>query len=150
MLFAILGLAVLALGVPPAAAQSQQPLHPSPAARGNYDSYKSDLGPPSKTGDCAQDKLVHNNAGANAEQNYDTAPSNTVISSKLAGPSTGAARNDSYLTNGTYPGFNPFGVGGAKFASNSGSITTRRASASAKDSDTVNSPCGATDEGTLN
>lgn len=147
---ALAGLVALLLQAAPALAQSQQATKGPAAFRGTFDSYKSDLGPLPKTGNCANDKIGHNNAGANPEHDYDTAPSNTVVSAKIPGPSSGAAQTGSYLSNDGYPGGNPFGLGGAKYGSSSGLVTSRRASASVKDSDTVNAPCGETDEGTLN
>ncbi len=148
---AIAGAAAAMLFALPTLADAQQQATKGPAAfKGTFDSYKSELGPPPKTGDCANDKIAHNNAGANPDHNFDVVPSNTIVSAKIAGPSTGAAHNGNYLTNDGYPGANPFGVGGAKFGSSSGLVTARRSSASVNDSDTVNAPCGSTDEGTLN
>lgn len=147
---AMAGLAALLFQAAPAFAQSQPPTKGPAAFKGTFDSYKSELGPPPRTGNCANDKIAHNNAGANPEHDYDTVPSNTVVSAKIAGPSSGAAQTGNYLSNDGYPGGNPFGLGGAKYASSSGLVVSRRASASVKDSDTVNAPCGETDEGTLN
>lgn len=159
---AIAGAMLLALYAGPswAQAQSSAPAQAAPSQsgfrtpnsyRGSYDSYKSDLGPPASTADCPGNKVAHNNAEANAANNFDVPPSNSILSATDAGrPSTGAARTGNYLTGSGVPGLNPFGIGTAKFGPSTGLIVTKRSSASAPDSDTVNAPCGQTAEGTLN
>ena len=144
--------AAVALHAAPSYGQAQPPPVKGPAAfKGTFDSYKSELGPPARTGDCAGDQIGHNNAGAHADvQNFDVTPSSTLLSANDTGPSTGAAHNGNYLTNGGYPGFNPFGNGTAKFGPSTGVVATKRSSASAPESDTVNEPCAQTAEGTLN
>lgn len=149
-LMAMAGAAALVLHAAPSWAQAQGPTKGPGAFKGSFDSYKSELGPPASTANCPGDKVAHNNAGAKLDSNFDVAPSNTVVSASLPGPSTGAAHNGNYLTNGGFPGGNPFGVGTAKFGPSTGTVATKRSSASVNDGDTINVPCGQTAEGTLN
>lgn len=147
---AMAGAVVLALHGGPAWAQAQPPVKGPGAFKGTFDSYKSELGPAASTASCPGDTVEHNNAGAKAEGGFEVAPSNTILSAGLQGPSTGAAHNGNYLNDGSFPGRNPFGVGTAKFGSSSGLIADKRHSATAGDGGTINAPCKQTAEGTLN